>query len=365
MKSLKRRLHINDSGYAHHYIVAFLVIVIIALVGVRVIYESRAASNACTIDPSQQIESLPSGAVWDGGYKCYSVPYGIRITKPITIEHATFINPQTSPHPGNKSLLPIIFCTDTSNVTLTGLVLRGEHTTSGYTHLKGVGEEGMKIYSCNNVTINGVITVNTGGDGLMIADDNPKNRTPSTNLNIRSLLIVNTGRQGITVADAKDATFTNVDIASSADTGWDFESDLDGVGSSNVTINDAKGVHGIDMLEALQGPVTFNNIDIQGHVDIHGQATNGQPITFNGGTIELPRNDNGTPPAGIDVDGPGNLTFNNVKISNVPPAGSGGYAATGRSWIALNGGSITFNNSPVSGPVGARDATSKVLITKS
>lgn len=166
----------------------------------------------------------------------------------------------------------------------------------------------------------------------------------------------------MTVGTIENSTLNNVHIGRTAESGWDFESDS-AAGSSNVTVNNASGA-GVHMNEPLLGPITFNNPDIvRGHVWIHkAAAASRQLVTFNGGTILLRRSDNGSPPAGITVQGPGNLTFNNVKIGNVHHAHEA--KAHGASWNATDGAHITFNNSTPTGPAGSNDATSTVTFGK-
>jgi hypothetical protein len=129
------------------------------------------------------------------------------------------------------------------------------------------------------------------------------------------MTITQAGRQGVTVAYATNSTFNNVDIESGPAAGWDFESDLPNVGSSNVTVNNASGGKGVRLIEALHGPITFNNSNFSGHVILSDRAAlSGQPLTFTGGTILLPRSGHpkGPDPAGITVMGPGHATFNRV-----------------------------------------------------
>ena len=208
MKNLYTR-KLNQSGFAHHYIIPVVVIAFVAFVGVHVYQASHAAtpdalansSYNCKrklADPTAAIEALPSGGTWDGQGKCYKVAAGIKISNPVTIKNAALVD--TAQEIKGGGLKPILYIQDTSNVNLTNLALEGRHINSGYSHAAGVGQEGIKMYSCTNCTITNVSTINTFGDGLLASDNNPKDRTPTTNLKINGLSVTNSGRQGISIA---------------------------------------------------------------------------------------------------------------------------------------------------------------------
>ena len=317
---------------------------------------------SCLPDPSAAIEALPYGGVWNGRGKCYIVSNaGIAINQPVTVENALFINPQklTKGVPKHHFMRPFITVGPTSDVTLQNLNMVGENATASYHGLPWVNEEGIKLNSTHHVTISNITTYDTFGDGLIL--DQASGKGACENVTVNNYTINSTGRQGVTLASVEDSTLDNVHIGQTAESGWDFESDS-AAGSGNITVNNASGA-GVHMNEPLFGPVTFNNPDITaGHVWIlNAAAASRQPVTFNGGTILLPIYDNGSPPAGITVEGPGNLTFNNVNIGNVPSA----YVKPhGASWIATNGAHITFNRSTPTGPAGSHDATSKVTFKR-
>jgi hypothetical protein len=254
---------------------------------------------------------------------------------------------------------PIILVGPTSDVTLTNLTLTGENSRPVYHGLPWVAQEGLKLNSSHNVAISNITTNDTFGDGLIF--DQASGKGPCEGITVNNYTINNAGRQGVTMGSVVNSTLTNVHIGQTAQSGWDFESDS-AAGAGNITINDASG-KGTHMSETLFGPVTFNNADITaGHVwMLNNAAASRQPVTFNGGTILLPIYDNGSPPGGITVQGPGNLIFNNVRIGNVP---SPYVKPHGASWNATDGAHITFNKSTPTGPVGSTDATSTVTFEK-
>jgi len=254
---------------------------------------------------------------------------------------------------------PIIRVGPTSDITLQNLSIVGENPSATYHGLPWVGEEGIKLESTHDVIISNVTTNNTFGDGLMF--DQASGKGPCEDITVNNLSINNTGRQGVTLASVENSTLNGVHIGLTAQSGWDFESDS-AAGSGNITVNNASG-RGVHISEPLFGPITFNNPDVAaGHIlMINAAAASGQPVTFNGGTILLRIYDNGFPPAGITVEGPGNLTFNNVKIGNVRNHHAKPHGA---SWIATGGAHITFDNSTPTGPAGSNDATSTVTFEK-
>jgi chitodextrinase len=346
---------------SYHYLIAILVVCAITLGGIKIYQITTAAPvSGCQPDPSATIEALKSGAVWNGNNKCYTTPQGINLTKPVTLENATFIDTLTSsPNgPNTFGLDPIIQVYEDNNVTLTNLTLRGEHVNPGYSH-RLVGEEGLKILSSSNVTVNNVNTINTFGDGLYLNDVNPSDRSPDSNVVVNGMSITNTGRAGVTVAYADGCTLNNIDVVSAADNGWDFESDIPAVGPGYITINNATGLGRIQLIAALNGPITYNNANIGGTIVLENEAaSSGEQVTFNNGSILQPREVHGTPPGAITVEGAGNLTFNNVSFGRYP----GALAINGLAWVARDGAHINFINSPVVPPPGVADSMSKVTI---
>jgi hypothetical protein len=312
--------------------------------------------GTCQPDPAPAIEALPVGGVFHGS-GCYTTA-GIVITKPVTIDGGTYNDPVDT-YTGRGSVLPIIRVKDTSYVTIENVVLNGANTVGGF-HRGLVGQAGLDILASSYVNILNVATNNTFGDGMTLFANFSIDHQPVSNLFVNGLTVTNAGRQGITVGYAKNSTLNNVNVVSTADTGWDFESDLNGVGSANVTINNAQDQKGIHIVEALQGPITFNNCQCERHVHMkHDAATSGQLVSFNGGSLELNRNTaTGDNVAGIVIDGPGRIAFNGVKITRMP----GSDAPKGPAISVTNGGNLTLVGSPLPAPTGGHDRKSTVTI---
>jgi hypothetical protein len=289
------------------------------------------------------------------GSGCYTTD-GILIIKPVTINGGTYNDPVTDKL-GRGSVHPLIRIKDTTGVTVENVTLNGLNAEGGF-HGELVGEEGVQVLSSANVTLDNVTTNNTYGDGLMLGFQ--PGRPPTTNLTVNGYTVNHAGRQGVTIAYAINSTLNNVAINSSADSGWDFESDVQRVGSGNVTVNNASGGKGIRIVEALQGPITFNNCQCERHVTLmNDAAASGQPVTFNGGTILLTNIDKGVPPAGVTLKGPGNLTFTGVTLGRLPAM----RLPTSPAWFVTKGGHLTLNKSPAAGPQGYRDSSSTVTIS--
>jgi hypothetical protein len=292
------------------------------------------------------------------GSGCYTVPDGLLVTKPVTIDGGTYLDPSTTAPAGGGAVQPIVRIKDTADVVLENATLVGSNV-GGY-HARMVGEAGVDILSSNHVTITGVTVEDTFGDGLTVFANFPRDKDPTTNLAVDGLTIVNAGREGITVADLSHGTFTDVDVVSSDFNSWDFESDLPGVGSGYVTVDHAETVTGIRLIEALQGPITFDDCQCQRHVSVlFAAAASGQSVTFNGGYILLPNSDSGPASAGITVKGPGKLTFNDVDVGQLPAT----RPPTGQAWTVTGGGHLALVRSPVAVPRGVHDAASTVTIT--
>jgi hypothetical protein len=104
--------------------------------------------------------------------------------------------------------------------------------------------------------------------------------------------------------------------------------------------------------------VTYNNSAIIGDIGLLSEAAaSGQPVTFNGGTILQHNRFSGIPPAGIWVNGPGNLTFIGVTIGREVAA----WLPTGSAWLAEKGAHLSFIGSTVAPPLGTNDPLSTVV----
>jgi hypothetical protein len=298
----------------------------------------------CAGDPAAMIAGLPSGAVWHGS-GCYDTA-GITLTKPVTLDGGTYVDTVTT-----VPIKPIIRIKDTARIQVENVTLSGENERGVAIHSDLVNEEGVQLLSSSNVTLTNVAVQDTYGDGLTFGFQ--PGVGPSTNVTVDGYVITNAGREGVTVAYLTDSVLNHVSTTQA----WDFESDV-AAGSGNVTVNEPTG-KGFRLIEALSGPITFNDPNVSGHVqDIKAAASSGQPVSVNGGTVLIPRTIRGTPPGGIWVDGPGNLTFTGTTIGRQ----AGTAKVTGLAWIVDGGGHLTLTNSPVTPPLGIHDATSTVTI---
>ena len=297
------------------------------------------------------------------GSGCYRTD-GIKITKPVTINGGTYTNranaesnDAASDQWAKGSVKPYFLIMNTAYVTISNVVVNGLNREGGYHGLPWVNEEGVKVMSSAHVTLNNITTNNTYGDGLILGFE--PGHPPTSNLTVNGYTINNAGRQGVTLAYATQSTLNDVTINSSADAGWDFESDLTGIGAGNITINRAGGHKGILMQGTLAGPITFNDSTFTVDISlVRHAALSGQPVTFNRGTVVMRDRFTGTPPAGIWVSGPGKLTFNGVSF---PRRLAFGPPISG-AWAAVDGANLTFNHSTVVAPLGVNDATSTVTI---
>jgi hypothetical protein len=320
----------------------------VAVVGLGIALGVTLPAPACLSDPAPQIAK---GGLFDGQGNCYTTT-GIVVPSGSTVENATFDDPVTS---SASSAAPILRIKDASNVTVTGVTLNGQNTSGGR-NIDLVGQAGVEVVSSENVNLSDIAVNHVFGDGLTLAFQ-PRH-PPSSSVTVDGYAVNGTGaaRQGVTLAYVNGATLSNVSIQNSS--GIDFESDLSGVGSGNVTFDAYTGSAGVRLIEALSGPVVFNGATFSGNVTLTNQAANGQAVDFAGGTILLKRSYNGIPPAGLWVQGPGNLTLTGVTVGRQP----GSNAATGAAWNVTGGGHLSLIHSPVTPPLGSNDATSVVTI---
>ena len=311
-------------------------------------------SGACKGDPTAAIAALPDGGTFYAS-GCYTVPFGIQITHPVTIVGGTFVDPSTGPLDGVNGngvqklidLKPVILVKDTHNVTLRGITVIGGNDDGGY-HSSKVGQAGIKVLSSDAVTIDTVTTTNTFGDGLEFWADLPTHKEPTSNLTVRNVTITRAGRHGITVADVFNASITNVEVVSQADAGIDGESDLPGIGIGNVTFTNVTADQGgVNLICALTGPVSFVNSNFTGHITVNNGA-GVYPVTFTGGSFVMKSSVSGLPAGAISQKG-GVLTFNRVAISRPPrPCGT----VYGPSWYLEGNARLVLNQSPVTGMAG-------------
>jgi len=314
------------------------------------------SGGGCQPDPAATIAALPTGGVFHGS-GCY-LTSGIEITKPVTVVGGTYIDPVVVNN-GAKTVLPIIRIRDTSDVTIKDVVLEGTNTKGNY-NSNLVNQAGLDILSSAHVNILNVRVKDTFGDGVTLFSKFGKDSNPVTDLYVDGLTVDNAGRQGITMGFVENSVLDNVTVGQAAQAGWDFESDLPHVGSGNVVINNAHDQGGIHMVEALRGPITFNNCDCQRHLHVlNDAAASGQLVTFNGGSYRLSRNSStGDNIAGIVIQGPGRVLMNHVDITRLP----GSDAPRGPAASITQGGVLALVHSPLPAPVGGPDASSAMLV---
>jgi hypothetical protein len=318
----------------------------------------------CSTDVSAALDAylaaLPDGAVFTSPpTACYLADEGIKITHPVSVvggrfeDHSTVVPPRL-PGRGAPSLHPIVLIKETSDVTIAGVDLVGADLTGTY-HAALVGQSGIDVRSSSNVTITDVSTLDTFGDGLtlFLAAGHGKDR----NITVDGLTVTRAGRQGVTPAFVSGATFSHVDIVSTADSAWDFESDLPTMGTGNITISDSTWKGRVNLIEPLTGPLTFINDHGSGSL-LFDDATN-QPIAVTDSTLLLPADDWGTPAAGIVLHG-GSLTFSHDTLGRVPSK----KPPTGPAWHVTGTGHLTFVDTSVAAPLGSSSGTAVVTFRR-
>jgi hypothetical protein len=324
----------------------------------------NAANTGCQPDPAAAIAALPAGGTFDGTGNCYTT-LGIAIQQPgVTIDGGTYNDPTVATTgPVNTSINPII-SVQAPNVTVKNVTLNG--LGDGLYTNTDVGEEGIQVVSgggtqngvaTTGVNLDNVTTNKTFGDGLILGFE-PYQPPPSVTVNNYTINLA--GRQGLTVAYGS-GTFNNVTVNQGpiADTGVDFESGIDNFGPSNVIFNHLITNQGV-LIQSLEGPATFNDSTISDNIGLIGDAaTSGSQVTMNGGSLAIRNDWHGIPPAGIWVNGGGNLSFNNVAISRLP-----GALPASEGWVAVNGANVIFNHSlgAMGPPLGTNDASSTVTV---
>ncbi len=291
------------------------------------------------------------------GSGCYDTS-GILITKPVVIDGGVY-HDHVASNSGDRTVHPIFRVRDTEDVTIENVALEGANTEGGF-HSQLVGQAGFDILSSDNVSILNVSVKNTFGDGLTVFANFGKDNEPTSGLRVDGLTITNAGRQAITMGYAVDSILNRVTVNSASGDGWDFESDLPGIGSGNIIVSNSRSTKGVRLIEALHGPVTFENCRCQRHVTLMAEAAaSGQAVTFNGGSVKLPNGTHGDE-GGITVKGPGRLFFNGVRLGRLP----GSARPTGPAWSVTDGGYLALHRSPVTPPLGTSDHSSTVVMSR-
>ena len=303
-------------------------------------------SQPATPNLQTYLDSLPDGSVFRSSTTaCYLVPLGIVLTHPITIVGGTFYDTTDTRTAGTlyNSLKPIILIKGTSRVSLSGVTAMGTNIGGDFAH-RLVGQAGIKIMSSNNVTLTDVTAKNTYGDGLeLVANFGNPVHTPVTGLSVEGFTTINAGRQGVTLAEVSSSVLNHVNVINPADAGFDFESDLAGVGSDNVTISNCTDTAGFRLNEFFSGPINITGCTGFHHVSLISPTSNA-PITFTGGTLLCKR---AIIQPCIDQNG-GSLTFVGVTIDRMP----GVDKITELTWSVYNSGALSFIRSPITTPTG-------------
>jgi hypothetical protein len=317
------------------------------------------ASN-CSTDVSAPLTAylaaLPSGATFDAPPgACYLVDEGLIVSHPLTIVGGTYRDQSTTrPTTGYQVLHPVIRILDTSDVTLSHLSISGADTTGAYRQDLST-EAGVKVVSSAHVTLDDITVSDTFGDGLeLVADLTHHITTPDTGLVVDGYTTDNAGRQGITFAEVSGATLTNVHVISPWFDGFDFESDIPGMGSGHVQISDCTYDHSANLVEYLTGPITISDCAGSSAVAL-GSEHSDQPVRFVGGSVQCGGRD---PQACITQRG-GSLEFSHVTFTRRQP----NVRMTELAWSVEDGGHLTLAGSPVPGPTGRTDPLSTVTIT--
>jgi hypothetical protein len=331
--------------------------------GARAGASQPSITDDCSVDVSAQLDavwadpsSLPDDTWTSPPGACYLVNEGTLIPAAGLIVNGGEFRDDSDTGP----LAPIIRVNETDDIMLENLTLVGGHTSSSLDSSL-VGEAGIEVRSSTGVTIDNVAATNTYGDGLDVTcDPGHRNYTPSS-VTVNGFMSTNAGRDGITVAAADDdSTFSNITLTHSATDGIDFESDLSGVGSGDVTFNTVTLDDKLNMVEALTGPVAFNNMTFDGATRSLINATIGQPITFYQTSFLCERNSPVsclTFNAGGSGGGPVYVQNSSLQyIAGKQPVQELAYAATG-------GVSVQFTNCQLIGvptPAGTVDSESTV-----
>ena len=339
------------------WLLALVVILVVGMVVFRV-EESHTTSatdtSACSPDPSPAIAALPPGGTLIG-VGCYVVPNGLVVTKPVTIDGGTYIDP-TSVKVPRVPFGPVILVEGTSDVSLENLHVIGGNPSGRYVPSL-VGQAGIELKNTSAVSIRDVTVDGTFGDGLELWAHAPRDMTPNTGVTVDGLTITAAGRNGISPSDVLGATFTGVHIVSWGLTAVDFESDMANVGAGDVTFTDSSW-GGTYIQETITGPLTFERCTLVGKIQVVVRYPTSPPVVFRDGSLSIGTKANNV---GVVVRGPVSVTFADESFTRPPRRD--GHAQTKPMWQAVRGAQLTFARSILVPPLGTADAASTVTVT--
>jgi hypothetical protein len=336
----------------------FAVVLALAMsgLGVQALNGSQRATDAraCQPDPSAEIAALPPGGTFVGS-GCYLVPNGILLTKPVTLDGGTYVDPSATKL-ARSPIAPVIQVSATSDVVLEHLVVEGGDPSGRYVQAL-VGQAGIVLKNTARVTIRDVSISGTFGDGLELWTHALRDMTPNTDLTVDGLTVTAAGRNGITPADVSGATFTGVHVLSWGLTAVDFESDMAGIGAGDVTFTDSSW-GGTFIQEAITGPIRFDRCTLANKIQVTARNPVAFPVTFNDGSLAIGTKSNNI---GVVVQGPVAVTFSGETFTR--PLRPSGRPQTTRMWSVTGGGQLTFSGSTLAPPLGTADADSTVTVT--
>ena len=289
------------------------------------------------------LDSLPAGSTFtSSSTACYLVPTGILLTKSIKIVGGTFFDPTNAlgTVPGQMTPKPIILIKDTSFVSVSDVSVLGVNTDGSY-HPHLVNQSGIELKSATDVTLTNITSKNTFGDGLELVED--MTHVPVTRLQVEGYTIIGAGRQAVTLAEVSHSVLDHVNIVSSADAGFDFESDIPWLGSDTVTISNCTNNRGFNMIEPLTGPITVTNCTGSHRINLNGPHATAQ-VSFTGGTMVCRRRD---PVPCIRLSG-GAMTLTGITMTRE----AGLWAPTTPIWAVSNAGKLSFVHCSIAFPMG-------------
>jgi hypothetical protein len=265
------------------------------------------------------LQSLPPGSVFSSpSGACYQVDNGIVLYHSVTIDGGTFKDMTDTGTGRHQNYRPIIALREADNVTLENLTVEGANTTRGFKAPR-VGQAGVKIFSSAHVNITNVTATDTYGDGLEMVADFGRNwsmggplGTPDSDITVNGFSSLLSGRVGLTPAEVVDSTFSNIYLYESATRSIDFESDIKNQGSGGDTFNNVVASHGINMVEALKGPITFNHVAMTGRFFL--TEAQSQDVTYENGSFMCDRH---APGSCVNVK-VGALNVTGTTLSYIP-----------------------------------------------
>jgi len=220
-----------------------------------------------------------------------------------------------------------------SNVTFENMTIYGAN--QGGTHLSLESNSGIDAVGTTGLTLSQVKVSHVFGNCLaldtQVPNDQDLGKVANTDVTVNGFNAAACGMQGISLVDVNGFTASGLNIGSTAEDGFEVETDFNGVGASNIDVKSCEN----------PSPIDPNANGIQGHVMIDAKGTRTSNITIDNCAIDTGKNGYGVwvkNRADSPTTSPIVLSMHNDSVN----CGSAPVAC-----LEIHGGDVSVSNSSI------------------